>query len=204
MGKSRGFFLTVVDADIDISAHAGDEVRVNASVTALARILKETSDTLASTCVGAWRVVVVGSHATGGAFGAHRHHSAPGTAVPVLVAGRDVDGRNIAQTLRTRNRDTLVYAEISRIIAPRRSCGVVGVYEDPTNVPRRRLVVQRPNVMHSSSAVPNHVRYYGNTRSYYQGWDATVFIFFMFTISILFLLSCALPTDPKHSNVLEM
>lgn len=195
-GGARGFFLTIVDADVDMASHAGDPARVNVSLAALRDVLEDTADALQNTCVGAWRVVVVGSHATGGADGDHRHHSPPGTPVPVFVAGRDERGRDLARTMRARRRDSLAFDEVARAVAPRFACGGARRYADPTDAAPLRAVVHRPDASpesHAASRDHRH-RYRGTNKYAYDEGEASVYLFFLFLTVLLFCSCLALPT----------
>lgn len=202
-GGARGVFLTVVDADVDMASHAGDAARVNASLAALRDVLEDTADALRRTCVGAWRVVVVGSHATGGAGGDHRHHSPPGTPVPVFVAGRDEHGRDLAQTMRARKRDALAFEEVARAVAPRLACAGAGRYADPTDAAPPRVVVRRPDASspdpQTRSAIGagrdhTYHTYHGTNKYAYDEGEVFVYLFFLFLTVLLFCSCVALPT----------
>lgn len=204
-GGPRGFFLAIMDADVDLASHAGDAKRVNASVRALRRVLDETVETLAHSCVGAWRVVVVGSRATGGASGGaageHRHHSPAGTPVPVFAIGLDEMGKDIAETLLARGRDAIEYDEVSRLVAPRLSCGSAASPLAPT---KRRLVVHRPDAEPSlrdasggNQRSPH--RYRGTNRHDHDSWEVSVYVFFV-SVSFLTLCLClCLPKEDEHT-----
>jgi hypothetical protein len=175
-GGSRGFFLAVVAADVDLASHARNGARVNASLVALRTMLDESAAKLSSTCPGAWRVVVVGSHATGGpdggAEGQHGHHSPDGTPVPVLIAGQDASGNQVAGVLRTRS--LLAYDEVARMAAPGLVCKSTNYHP----------VIRRPGEKTTSTYRPND-HHHGVHNATYAGWEASVYIFFCITILVL-------------------
>jgi len=196
-GGARGFFLVLSDSGVDIASHVGDSGRVNASLATLRNVLVDTAETLNKTCVGGWRIVVVGSHATGGESGAHRHHSPSGTAVPVFVAGRDEENHDLAQTLRTRKRDLLDFEEVVRATGARVARGSMGGFADPTDAPPRRTVVHRPDApseMWTATHPPHRHWYRGANKYATDESEVFVFLFFSFITLLLFCSCVSLPS----------
>jgi hypothetical protein len=91
LDSSGGRYLLVfIFTGIDSAAHAGDEARVTKEL-ASARASISSIETHLESGGGAWKMVVVGSHDTGGVSTngslSHAHHSKPGTSVPLFSRG---------------------------------------------------------------------------------------------------------------------
>lgn len=187
-GAHHGYFVVVADASVDMAAHAGDGAKLNASLLTLETIMHLAADTLNRTCIGAWRVVVFGSHATGGINGTHRHHSPAGTAVPVFVIGRDAQGNDLGRAVGRNGRRALTFDEIARVIAPSRRCGSAGRGLDPSAPVARHLTVRRPDTR--GGAVAKHQNYYTLKQHAHTEWESIVYVYFI----VLFLIPLSLVT----------
>ena len=197
-GGDRGFFLAISDADVDMASHARNGRRVEETMRALWAMATETAETLSLECPESWRVVMVGSHETGGpgggAAGEHGHHSSADTAVPVFVAGSNLEGNG--------SLGRIPYASVGRLAAPRLPCGT-----DPAAArSRRRMVFHRPDDERSSASDPSSesfgdfttyarhaARHYGHRRRRDEGWAGFVYVFFL---TLLFFFLCAWPLLP--------
>lgn len=196
-GGAHGLFLTVVNADVDLASHAQDEVRVTDAVGTLRTTLDALADLLADGNSGGWRIVVVGSHATGGDTGTHGHHSPAGTPVPIFVAGQDAKGSNIATILRSTAKDTLSYDEVARIVAPTLSCAAARHVKDVSAPIGRHFEMHRPDAKKSNTSQRSEY-YYSSHNYYYSSKGAqreqqpSVYLFFLFiTAALFFLCACS-------------
>jgi hypothetical protein len=87
-GGGVGFFAVLSFAGVDMASHSGKGL--DAALRTLRLTLKQTEGFLAKTC-SQWKLVLVGSHDTGGCSAngtlEHRSHSTPGTLVPLFTRG---------------------------------------------------------------------------------------------------------------------
>ena len=196
-GGDRGFFLAVSDADVDMASHARDGRRVEETVRALFSMATETSETLSRECPESWRVVIVGSHETGGAGGGaageHGRHSPPDTTVPVFVAGSSGNG----------SLGMIPYASVGRLVAPRLPCGT----DDPADDARssRRMFFRRPDESSVPSGDADFIAYarhatghgrHGEQRRRHNRDDGWAGFFYVFLLTLLFFMVCAWPLVP--------
>lgn len=110
-GGKRGFFLSVMYAGVDMAAHSGSSEDVDDALAVLRRTIDESVGFLSKSCPKDWRMVVVGSHATGG-NGTHRHHSEAGTPVPFYARGFSSGRLSAVESM----------MDVGRLFAPSLSC----------------------------------------------------------------------------------
>ena len=114
-GDGRGFFAILSYAGVDMASHSGKGL--DEALRVLRVTLKETEVFLSRSCAD-WKLVVVGSHITGGCHAngtlAHRAHSPAGTMVPVFTRGVSARLVGRASTM----------ADVARLLEPSLKCSL--------------------------------------------------------------------------------
>ena len=197
-GGDRGFFLAVSDADVDMASHARNGRRVEETVRGLLSAATSSAETLSRACPERWRVVIVGSHETGGsgggAAGEHGHHSPSHTAVPVFVAGSSIAGNG--------SLGSMPYKPVGKRVAPRLPCGGVANPAGPLRT-ARGVMFHRPDERSSADGdfmtYARHAAGHGHGHGHGHGWDrgeGWVGFFYVFFLTLLFFMFCAWPLLP--------
>jgi hypothetical protein len=202
-GGSRGFFLVVSDADVDVASHKRRGDLVNRSVGYLRTTMEQTAVALGETCPEAWRLVVVGSHETGGpaggAAGEHGRHSPSGTPVPVFVAGKEESGEDFAELLTGRR--TVRYEEIGQLVAPRLSCGARVDLDVRSERRALNVSIRRPEGL--VPGTESYVRHYtvGHHDGHGRPEDDWVGFFYVFFLTLIFVIICTWPLLPMDDGL---
>lgn len=114
-GNGKGFFAVLSYAGVDMASHSGKGL--DEALRVLRTTLKDTEAFLARTCTD-WKLVMVGSHNTGGCLAngtlVHHRHSAGGTRVPVFARGIS---RRLIENAQTMD-------DVARLLEPRLRCSV--------------------------------------------------------------------------------
>jgi hypothetical protein len=158
-GGGAGFFAVLSYAGVDMSSHSGKGLADALSV--LRQTLTETEAFLARTC-SHWKLVLVGSHDTGGCLAngtlTHRTHSAAGTLVPLFARGVSSRGVQSAASM----------SDVARLIEPSLRCAAA---------PRHGTVHYRGS--HSGNLVTGEV-----VTTY--GFVIAIFLVMLFVPCVLF------------------
>lgn len=109
------YFLTVVATGVDAAAHAGDASRVASELDAVREAIGAAERRLESGG-GDWKMVVIGSHATGALSAngtlSHARHSSPGTLVPLFARG----------VTKARVSEARTMGDVSRLLSTKMTC----------------------------------------------------------------------------------
>jgi len=167
-----GFLAILSFAGVDMASHSGKGVAEALEV--LRRTVDETESFLSSNCAR-WKMVVVGSHNTGGMLPngtlAHDHHSPGGTLVPLFARGISSTAVGNAKTM----------ADVARLFFPSLRCAVAPRH---TQYVGGQYIGEHYYGSHHSGTVPPNE-------------SATVYFFIILVITLACFIPCALSEDDR-------
>ena len=165
--SGAGFLAILSFAGVDMASHSGKGV--DEALGVLRRTVEETESFLSRNC-SRWKLVVVGSHNTGGMMAngtfAHGHHSPGGTLVPLFARGVPSSAVDGAKTM----------ADVARLFAPSLRCAA-----SPRHA---QYIGGHYQGSHHSGTVPPQE-------------SAAVYFFIILIVALVLFIPCALSEDSR-------